>query len=74
MSIECINQLKGDINVEMWGAIDDFDYWNKCKERISQSPSNVIFRYKGTFHPYDIKKIFAKQHLLFPTTIFKNYI
>ena len=73
MSIECINQLKGDINVEMWGAIDDFDYWNKCKERISQSPSNVIFRYKGTFHPYDIKKIFAKQHLLLMPSLSENF-
>ena len=73
MSIECVVQLKGDINVEIWGAIDDLKYWKKCKEKIKNSSSNVMFNYRGVFHPHQIKKIFAKQHILLMPSLSENF-
>ena len=35
MSLDCVFELKENINVEIWGVIDDFNYWRKCQKKIN---------------------------------------
>ena len=73
MSLNIIFQLEGKINVEIWGAIDDINYWEKCLKKIHEAPKNVKVEYKGTFNPNEIKKVFRYQHVLLMPSLSENF-
>ena len=73
MSLDCISELKGNVNVEIWGQIDDHEYWSKCLKKINNNPKNINILYKGVFHPKDIKNVFDKHHVLLMPSLSENF-
>lgn len=62
------NGYDGDIVFDVYGPIEDKEYWESCKKLINTLPSNVKVNYKGLLEHDLVLKTFSKYHFfLFPT-------
>ncbi len=56
------------VKFEIYGPVEDLDYWSRIKKMIVVLPKNIEVIYKGAINHYDIESAFLNNHfLLFPT-------
>jgi glycosyltransferase involved in cell wall biosynthesis len=68
IALELISGIKGLIEFDIFGPLEDQKYWNECQRIIRNLPADIIVNYKGTVYPDDVERIFSLYHLfLFPT-------
>lgn len=68
MAIQLLKNIKGKVKFEIYGPIEDKDYWNECKELVSTLPTNIEVCYQGVASHNNVINIFKKNHIfLFPT-------
>jgi len=62
-AIRIAGQLKGAVEFDLWGPLEDKDYWIDCQRQIGLCPPNVTVRYLGEIaheklhallHGYDV--------------------
>jgi glycosyltransferase involved in cell wall biosynthesis len=46
-ALEMLANLKGRVEFDIFGPIDDERYWEDCQKRIKAMPGNVFVRYQG---------------------------
>jgi glycosyltransferase involved in cell wall biosynthesis len=46
-ALEAIEKLKGNVEYDIFGPIDDREYWDDCQKRMKSLPDNVVVRYRG---------------------------
>lgn len=68
----CIDILKeiksGNVQFDIFGIVEDREYWEECKKKIQELPGNVEVRYLGIVKPHQVVRIFSKYDIfLFPT-------
>lgn len=56
-------KLSGVVELDLWGPLEDKDYWETCQRQISHRPTNLNVRYRGEIeheklnallHEYDV--------------------
>lgn len=47
-SIKVVNQLKRETEFDIYGPMEDSEYWNECLEEIKKAPEYIHIRYCGT--------------------------
>ena len=53
---------------DIYGTIENIEYWAICKQKIDKLPSNVCVKYCGEVSPNDVIEVFSKYSVfLFPT-------
>lgn len=67
------NKFDGKINFNIYGPIEDSNYWNKCKSKIKLLPNNIHVKYHGVLERKDIKKVYSNNHFLFFLTHGENF-
>lgn len=59
---------KGQITFNVYGPIEDQEYWSTCLDEVRLLPSNITFVYHGEVENKEVSKLFTNHHLfLFPT-------
>lgn len=72
-AIDVILQLKSEITFEIWGVVDNPAYYQKCMNKLNQSPSNITWSYNGSFPiGKSIEKFRDSDLFIFPT-LGENY-
>lgn len=67
-ALQLLEKQTGKITFDIYGPIEDKEYWEKCKEVINELPINIKANYKGVVNHDDIINTFEKYHFfLFPT-------
>jgi len=67
-SLKMLQGLSGDVSFDIYGPLEDVEYWNQCKKVIGTLPSNIVVKYKGMVEHESVGRIFAEHNLfLFPT-------
>lgn len=66
-------KVKGKVNYDIFGPIEDKEYWEKCKQVIKEIPQNITVTYKGEISHNDVATTLEKYHCLFFTTMGENY-
>ena len=67
-AIELLQNLQGDIELDIYGPLEDKQYWLECQEVINSLPQTVKIIYKGLLNHNEIADIFKGYHIfLFPT-------
>jgi glycosyltransferase involved in cell wall biosynthesis len=61
--INAMMQVKSDLIFDIYGPVEDGNYWQECKRLISRLPSNISVEYKGLVHPNNVISIFGKYDL-----------
>ena len=73
-AIKTLNQIKNiNITYDIYGPMEDYEYWNKCKELIKKSPSNVKIRYIGQLEHEKVEETLSKYHMFYMPTYSENY-
>ena len=72
-AIELVSKLKASVTFDIYGSMEDEQYWQRCDELIATLPENINVTYKGRVDPSDAREV-AKTYdaFLFPT-LSENY-
>lgn len=68
-----LKEVKGDIIFDIYGPIEDDNYWEECKKNIKELPSNIIVNYKGLLGHDEVHTTFNKYDAFLFPTLSENY-
>lgn len=72
-ALERMQQVRGQIEYDIYGNIENQDYWAKCVSLIQMLPSNVQVNYCGVL-PFDqVHAVLHQYHGLLLPTQFENF-
>jgi len=67
-ALRILKNVKAKVKFDLYGPIEDREYWALCEVLIGALPANIDVAYCGPVHPDDIAKTFSQYDLfLFPT-------
>jgi glycosyltransferase involved in cell wall biosynthesis len=72
-SLSILSQLDFPVFFDIFGPIDDLDYWLRCQELISLLPSNITVNYHGAILPESVHQQIASYDLFFLPTLGENF-
>jgi glycosyltransferase involved in cell wall biosynthesis len=55
-ALDILATLKGHVEFDIFGPIDDHRYWKDCRQRMKSLPSHIIARYKGPIPRENIQR------------------
>jgi glycosyltransferase involved in cell wall biosynthesis len=64
-AISVMATVRGTVQFDVFGPIEDRQYWAECERIAERLPLNVAMRYQGPVEPDAIAEALARQHLLF---------
>jgi glycosyltransferase involved in cell wall biosynthesis len=65
--------MEGQISFDIYGPIEDDDYWGECLEEIGRLPGNVTAAYKGELIHTQVVERLSSYHLFFLPTFAENF-
>lgn len=63
----------GNIDLDIYGPINDKAYWESCIEVSKQLPENISVNYKGSIVSAKVSSTIKQYHLLFLPSLGENY-
>jgi glycosyltransferase involved in cell wall biosynthesis len=73
-AIEVLKEIKNKTIVfDVFGPIEDQNYWNTCLENAKTLAPNITLRYNGILKPFEIGSTIGKYHALLLPTQNENY-
>lgn len=72
-AIEILKTVKHSITYNIYGPIEDNEYWAECEAMIDTLPTNIQVEYKGELHPDQVVSTLSKYDAFFMPTRGENY-
>lgn len=72
-AIKFLGNINGNITFDIYGPLEDADYWKECKNAISSLPSNVKVKYCGLVSHDTVHNVFSKYDVFLFPTLSENY-
>ena len=72
-AIESLMYVKANVNFDIYGPMEDKDYWEKCKEKINLLPKNIHVNYCGFLEHEKISDTLLRYHVFFSPTCGENF-
>lgn len=72
-AIQQIKKCKTKIRFDIYGPIEDKEYWEECKFELVDCPDNVIIEYRGAISPGESVSVFKKYNIFVFPTLSENY-
>jgi glycosyltransferase involved in cell wall biosynthesis len=72
-ALEVLGSARGNIELDIYGAIEDRGYWEQCQERIRRLPDRVQVHYKGPAPSDQVVQIFSEYHFQILPTLGENF-
>jgi glycosyltransferase involved in cell wall biosynthesis len=67
-ALKVLSNIKCKVSFDIYGPLEDEDYWEDCRQLIKNLPENVECRYCGILMPEKVKIVFSGYDIfLFPT-------
>lgn len=63
----------GNVVFDVYGPLEDKEYWNQCEQIISAMPKNISVNYCGELEHNKIAETFNNYHAFFFPTLGENY-
>jgi glycosyltransferase involved in cell wall biosynthesis len=68
MAVRALAAVTSAVALDVFGPIEDADYWASCQAAARELPANVTFRYCGTVAADEVQETFRRYDaFLFPT-------
>ena len=72
-AVELLKEIKGKLTYDIYGYIEDFQYWNEIQKEIKLLPSNITVNYCGIVQREEIfNPLYGYDVFLLPT-LGENY-
>jgi len=73
IAINAVKKLNAKVQFDIYGPVENLDYWEKCKKIIYDCPSNINVKYKGLLdHNYVPKTLSSYDAFILPSKT-ENY-
>jgi glycosyltransferase involved in cell wall biosynthesis len=72
-AIECLRDIEGVVEYDIYGSIEDPAYWEQCQAAIQTLPDNIRVNYQGVLHFDEVHATLNDYHALLLPTEFENY-
>jgi glycosyltransferase involved in cell wall biosynthesis len=72
-ALRMLHGVSGDVSFDIYGPLEDAEYWNQCKKVIGTLPPNVRVKYMGMVEHERVGQVFAEHDLLLFPTLGENY-
>lgn len=68
-ALELLKSVNGRIHFDVFGSLEDEDYWAECQKVIREMPENVSVNFLGSISYDEVAETFSRYHFfLFPTS------
>lgn len=65
--------VRGAVILDIYGQLEDIDYWTKCQKLIQVLPPQIIVTYKGIASPDQVHDLMRSYHLFVLPTRGENF-
>jgi len=72
-ALDMLQGVSGEVSFDIYGILEDAEYWASCQNVIKRLPANIHVNYKGVAPHDQIKDIFSQYHLFFLPTLGENF-
>jgi glycosyltransferase involved in cell wall biosynthesis len=73
-ALKILGQIKNIlIQFDIYGPIEDYNYWTQCKFLIKTIPPNISISYRGLIFSEDVTKRLRNYHVFFLPTMDENF-
>ncbi|NMA52333.1 MAG: glycosyltransferase [Peptococcaceae bacterium] len=72
-ALELIKKLDGHITFNVFGPVEDKQYWKKCKKLIESMPTNIDVIYHGIIQNDKLYELYQTQHYFILLTFGENF-
>jgi len=72
-ALRLLHGTAGDIDFDLYGPIDDAEYWSRCEAVIATLPANVRVANRGSVPHAELGPILARYDLLLLPTLGENF-
>ncbi|TAK53555.1 MAG: glycosyltransferase [Gammaproteobacteria bacterium] len=72
-AIKLLRQVAGTVVFDIYGPIEDQEYWRECQQAIATLPPNVSARYLGSVHPDNVPLVLSGYDLFLLPTRGENF-
>jgi len=73
VALEILKNVRQPISYDIYGPIEDKEYWVKCESVIDSLPSNIQVNYRGELRPEEVIDTISTYDLFFMPTKGENY-
>lgn len=72
-AISLFKAVEGKVEFDIYGPIEDEEYWKQCQDEINKLPENVTVKYKGLIAHDEVHEIFSNYDAFLFPTLSENY-
>lgn len=71
--LEFLHAVKGNLSIDVYGPLEDADYWRECLEIIKTLPENIKITSRGSIKHEDVGKVLVNYHFFILPTLSENF-
>jgi len=71
--LDALNHVKGHVEFNLYGVIDDMDYWEQCKKKIEDLPSGIFVNYQGAVNHNEVASKLRQHHFFCMLSFAENF-
>jgi glycosyltransferase involved in cell wall biosynthesis len=72
-AIRMLDAVRGPVEFNIYGPIEDRGYWSRCQEAAACLPPCVRVHYRGSVPPSGVSEVMAEHDLFFLPTLGENF-
>lgn len=72
-AIKCLNNVKGNVTFDIYGPLEDKNYWDLCQSEINALPENIKVDYCGLVEHNEVHNVFSRYDAFLFPTLSENY-
>jgi glycosyltransferase involved in cell wall biosynthesis len=72
-AIRIAGKLSGVVELDLWGPLEDKDYWQACQRQISLSPPDLSVRYRGEVEHEKLHALLHEYDVMLLPTLGENF-
>jgi glycosyltransferase involved in cell wall biosynthesis len=72
-ALKMLKGLKGEIQFNIYGPMEDINYWAECQRIINLLPENIEVQYRGVVAHDQVASVIKEHHLFFLPTLGENF-
>lgn len=72
-ALNLLGNVKGSVHFDIYGPIEDHNYWHECQHLIGKLPAHIHVQYRGMVPHQEVGPVFSRYHLFLLPTRGENF-
>lgn len=72
-AIRCLRNVNGNVVFDVYGSLQDENYWELCQNEIKALPENIKVNYRGLVEHSEVHNVFSRYDAFLFPTFSENY-